>query len=498
MSENAVVLPSVRILASVWHSPDDDEIYEIESSNLFITLSNRDVVLSRAPTAPGDIGVHGLTLRILDSARAVTALQTVQVFVGVEPPLVYVDRTRGDGSNGNPFLIYDIHQLQAMGGTIAPMVAASIAVSLGLEEAVVIDIAQNLFGDGRATAVYQLTQNIDASETRYWDRADDGDGFIPINNFGGELRGAGKIIDGLYIRSNARAGLFDIAQSVTVSRLGLDNIEIDAVGVAGGLAAVWDQGLASTVWARGRVGGDSRVGGLAGELINSMLVGGWFAGEIDAVSGNVGGLIGNLSNSSVRDNWAIGRVSVGDQPIRVGGLFGQAINSSAVNNWSGSSAENANDRDGVVPGNVFDSSFDQTYWGLEISGIPPRAFNPPGIGGIANLQTLSVSAWDDAWANLDADEDYPILKAHEDEDEGWPGEQALGVAFGLTRLLAINGDNPVELASGRINVAADERYAVMRLDVNGFASNNRGRPNAVGELRIDSQERTGRVFGDGL
>ena len=279
------MLPSVRILASVWHSPDDDEIYEIESSNLFITLSNRDVVLSRAPTAPGDIGVHGLTLRILDSARAVTALQTVQVFVGVEPPLVYVDRTRGDGSDGNPFLIYDIHQLQAMGGTIAPMVAASIAVSLGLEEAVVIDVAQNLFGDGRATAVYQLTQNIDASETRYWDRADDGDGFIPIDGFGGELRGAGKIIDGLYIRSNARAGLFDIAQSVTVSRLGLDNIEIDAVGVAGGLAAVWDQGLAEVVWARGRVGGASRVGGLVGEFTNSTLVGGWFAGEIDAVSG---------------------------------------------------------------------------------------------------------------------------------------------------------------------------------------------------------------------
>ena len=77
------------------------------------------------------------------------------------------------------------------------------------------------------------------------------------------------------------------------------------------------------------------------------------------------------------------------------------------------------------------------------------------------------------WANLDADEDYPILKAHEDEDEGWPGEQALGIAFGLTRLLAINGENPIELAPGQINVAADERYAVMRLDVNGFASNNR-------------------------
>ena len=463
-----------EILASVWHSPDDDEIYEIESSDLFITLSNRDVVLSRAPTAPGDIGVHGLTLRILDSARAVTALQTVQVFVGVEPPLVYVDRTRGDGSDGNPFLIYDIHQLQAMGGTIAPMVAASIAVSLGLEEAVVIDIAQNLFGDGRATAVYQLTQNIDASETRYWDRADDGDGFIPIDGFGGELRGAGKIIDGLYIRSNARAGLFAEARSVTVSRLGLDNIEIDAVGVAGGLAAVWDQGLASVVWARGRVGGDSRVGGLVGEFTNSTLVGGWFAGEIGAATnGNAGGLIGNLSDSSVRDNWAIGRVSVGNQFIRVGGLFGQVAGSSVENNWSGSSAENANSPGGVVPGGGAAGStpFDQTYWGLEISGIPSSAFNA-GIG-IANLQTLSVSAWDDAWANLDADEDYPILKAHEDAGEGWPGEQALGIAFGLTRLLAINGDNPIELAPGQINVAADERYAVMRLDVNGFASNNR-------------------------
>ena len=60
--------------------PDDDEIYEIDSSDLF-TLSDRAVVLSRA-TVESDIGVYGLTLRILDSARAVTALQTVQVFVG--------------------------------------------------------------------------------------------------------------------------------------------------------------------------------------------------------------------------------------------------------------------------------------------------------------------------------------------------------------------------------------------------------------------------------
>ena len=426
----------------------------------------------------GDIGVYGLTLRILDSARAVTALQTVQVFVGVEPPLVYVDRTRGDGSDGNPFLIYDIHQLQAMGGTIAPAVAASLAVSIGLEEAVVIDIAQNLFGDGRATAVYRLDRDIDARETRGWDRADDGDGFIPIDGFRGELRGAGKIIDGLYIRSNAIGGLFAEARSVTVSRLGLDNIEIDAAGVVGGLAAVWDQGLASVVWARGRVGGASRVGGLAGEFTNSTLVDGWFAGEIDAadsplVEDVVGGLIGNLSDSFVRDNWAIGQVSVGNSFTPVGGLFGQAIRSSVENNWSGSSAENADSPGGVVPGRgATDSTpFAQTYWGLEISGIPSSAFNA-GIG-VANLQTLSVSAWDDAWANLDADEDYPILKAHEDAGEGWPGEQALGIAFGLTRLLAINGDNPIELAPGQINVAADERYAVMRLDVNGFASNNR-------------------------
>ena len=492
MSENAVVLPSVRILASVWHSPDDDEIYEIESSDLFITLSNRDVVLSRAPTAPDDIGVHGLTLRILDRARAVTASQTVQVFVGIEPPLVYAGRDRGKGLGGDPgdpFLIYDIHQLQAVGGTIAPMVAASVAVALGVEKAVVIDIAQNLFGDGRATAVYQLARDIDARETRYWDRADDGDGFIPIGGFGGELRGAGKIIDGLYIRStNAIAGLFAEARGATVSRLGLDNIEIDAAGIngiAGGLVAVWDQGLASVVWARGRVGGESRVGGLVGEFTNSTLTASWFAGEIDATNGNVGGLIGNLSNSSVRDNWAIGRVSVENQIIAaVGGLFGQAINSSVVNNWSGSSAENANNRDGVVSGNVFDSSFEQTYWGLEISGIP-RGLNSPGIG-ISNLQTLSVAAWDDAWENLDTDENYPILSAHEGED--WPGEQALGVAFGLTRLLAINGDNPVELAPGRLNVAVDERYAVMQLDVNGFAPNNQSgqTPSANCESTMDN------------
>ena len=57
-SAGATVLPPDRILASVWHSPDVNEIYEIDSSNLFMTLPNRAVVLSRATTCESATSVY--------------------------------------------------------------------------------------------------------------------------------------------------------------------------------------------------------------------------------------------------------------------------------------------------------------------------------------------------------------------------------------------------------------------------------------------------------
>ena len=303
-SANAVVLPSVRILASVWHSPDDDEIYEIDSSSdLFMTLSNRAIVLARA-TVESDIGVYGLTLRILDGARAVTALQTVQVFVGIEPPLVYVDRTRGDGSDANPFLIYDIHQLQAVGGTIAPDGGGFHRRFTRHRRSRQSSISRKIFS---ATAVRLLCINWRETSTRAkhaigrerMAAAASLRSASPLSTISAANCAArAKSSTACIFAPTPEPAFSTIALNATVSRLGLDNIEIDAAGVVGGLAAVWDQGLASVVWARGRVDGASRVGGLAGEFTNSTLVGGWFAGEIDAATNN--GNVRRLDRLSLR------------------------------------------------------------------------------------------------------------------------------------------------------------------------------------------------------
>ena len=173
---------------------------------------------------------------------------------------------------------------------------------------------------------------------------------------------------------------------------------------------------------------------------------------------------------------------------------GKPSRSSVVNNWSGSSAENARSPGGVVPGRGATGStpFEQTYWGLEISGIPSSALNT-GIG-VANLQTLSVSAWDDAWANLDDRRGLSDFESARGRGRGLAGRAGVGSRFRSDSLAGDQRRQP-----GRTRAWADQ--CRRRRALRGHATRcqririeQSRRPNAVGKLRIDGTRADGTDF----
>ena len=260
-----------------------------------------------------------------------------------------------DGSEANPFLIYNVWHLQAIDG-----------VSWGHDGT---RGATGLFGFGDntpLTAHYRVAVDIDATPSRGWS----GGGFRPIGRldiindlsaapagdlFQGVLNGDGHQIRGLSVdMTNASAiqhvGLFSgIGASGKVVSLQLSDLFVrGGSGATGGLAGI-SEGLVSLVGGAGVVQGGSqpnvRVGGLVGWSRNSV-VESWFVGEVkgdqsgSAVGQGIGGLIGRVMRGgdsiTIRNNWAQARVEDTNPTGTgyVGGLIGH-FSGVFQNGWSG-------------------------------------------------------------------------------------------------------------------------------------------------------------------
>ena len=79
------------------------------------------------------------------------------------------------GTGNNPYLIYDVYQLQAIDGAMPDDVAAALAAQWRVSKDFVQNEAAETFGAGRLTLRYRLAGDIDASPTRAWAQ-----GFGPI------------------------------------------------------------------------------------------------------------------------------------------------------------------------------------------------------------------------------------------------------------------------------------------------------------------------------
>lgn len=160
---------------------------------------------------------------------------------------------------------------------------------------------QKIGTDYPANGEYELTQNIDASETINWNN---GEGFVPLcpytNPFIGKFDGKGFKITNLYInRPNdvMGTGLFQAVGSdgvtgVEIKNLGLENVNITGKNRVGALASdVWEADI-SNCYVTGTVSGYQIVGGLIAGYHGGNLTKCYFVGTVSGES-SVGGLLSN-------------------------------------------------------------------------------------------------------------------------------------------------------------------------------------------------------------
>ncbi|PKP57297.1 MAG: hypothetical protein CVT89_04750 [Candidatus Altiarchaeales archaeon HGW-Altiarchaeales-2] len=253
----------------------------------------------------------------------------------------------GDGTSGNPCIITNCTQLQAMN--------------------------ENL------TLSYALNNSINCTDTKNWNA---GAGFIPVGRgsvwespyipFTGSLDGNEKNIIGLYINtsSSINVGLLSSMKNAIIKNVHLrevnitGNTNVGALGgwtqdtlitncsstgtvsssnsIAGGLmgriegTSIYDSYSNAAVFA-GNGGGGGGLVGMAGHLGQDTIERCFATGNVTSLGDDAGGLVSHINTATVRDCFATGNVSGHDN---VGGLVSSTnganiYNSYAIGNVSG-------------------------------------------------------------------------------------------------------------------------------------------------------------------
>ena len=333
-------------------------------------------------------------------------------------------------ADGEPIPIYNVWQLQAIGGRV-PSDASAAIDSDGLAA------AMTLFGENaeRLTLHYRLATVIDARPTREWT-----DGFAAIGgesneSFVGELDGGGRSIRGLSV--GVDGGLFHQIESPgRVLDLGFENVIVESDSSAGAVARRVESGATLvSVWAFGRVvvsGNDAseNAGGLVGDLLGDI-EGSWFAGDVSSSAGNAGGLVGDAENGAVRTSWASAEV---EAALGAGGLAGTSTDDFGLeDSWavglprsSDSTLAGGLIGDGVALDNVL-----RSFWDILASGLEAR--DDEAGEGVDSLATLAISNFAAAADSFVTDPSrYPVLLGTPISE----ARQRAAILFGLTRVFS--------------------------------------------------------------
>ncbi len=218
---------------------------------------------------------------------------------------------RGSGTLEDPYMIYNVHDLQNMSGDLS--------------------------------AHYALANDIEASETREWNWNGTGyEGFVPIGDsdytFTGTFDGRNQTIIGLYINRSyiyfAYVSLFGFVDDGSeVRNVGMVDVDINGHSnrYVGGLVGE-NRGNVYNSYATGDVIGYWGIGGLVGRNFGKI-ANSYASGE---VRGNiaVGGLVGHNWGGTAENSYASVNVtirkSLGYINSNMGGLVG--LNNGAVSN----------------------------------------------------------------------------------------------------------------------------------------------------------------------
>lgn len=220
------------------------------------------------------------------------------------------DRYTGSGTPGDPFMVRDVYDLQAMGAN---------ATSL--------------------TKSYKLNNDIAAgvTQTNSWNS---GAGFVPVGTAGvgytGNFYGDGYQVQGLYINRNTTdyVGLFgqvgvDGNTNGSISDVGVTSVNITGDRYVGGLAGYFYTTSAITnSYTTGIVNATDYVGGFAGYNDGSSISDCYSTAAVAAATGSAGGFVGTSwawhGNSTISNCYATGNVTGSATADVIGGLSGSA------------------------------------------------------------------------------------------------------------------------------------------------------------------------------
>jgi hypothetical protein len=315
-----------------------------------------------------------------------------------------IDFDGGSGTQGDPYLISTIDQLQSINNN---------------------------------SAYYKLTTDIDASATAGWNG---GKGFSPLSWFNGSLDGDGHSISGLVINQSNKSNmalftstgssalikdldlvnvsitgktgvaalvvtLAGTVQNVTVSGTingtgyagGLvgqsnsgtlsncsANITVASTGsTVGGLLGYNNGGLVTNCFSLGSVSGVNEVGGLVGKN-EGTIESSYSEADVTGTGNSVGGLIGLNNGGTVDDTYATGDVTGVNY---VGGLIGGDNSSSDISNSSSSSVVTGENQVGGLIGWKNGGS----VTGCSSSGVVYAESSAGGLIGFIGYQTAIIS-----------------------------------------------------------------------------------------------------------
>ncbi len=194
------------------------------------------------------------------------------------------------------------------------------------------------------------TANIDASQTQYWDDADDNldgniyndpndltsagnnEGWSPIGNsttkFTGNYDGGGYTISNVTINrgSTSRIGLFGYTSGGTISNLSLTAVSVTGGAYSGGFVGVNSGTTMTKCSSTGTVSGTGYIGGFAGGMEVLPTVDQCYSTvSVTSTSVNCGGFAGSVTNATISNSYATGSVT-GGTSYR-GGFVGNAATS---------------------------------------------------------------------------------------------------------------------------------------------------------------------------
>ena len=305
----------------------------------------------------------------------------------------------GSGTLADPYVIWDVNDLQAMN----------------------LDL----------TAYYELGCDIDASATVGWNA---GAGFIPIAPwpppavyFTGSFDGKGFIITDLFINRGAPLfesviGLFGQIEGASISNVGLVNCNITGQDLTGGLVG-WNRGgIISNCYTTGQVTGRNRIGGLLGDTgialvtITNCHSSASITGETDVgglvgladevtisecyatgdvtrailpATGYFGGLVGELVDGIIERSYATGDVSVLVAADHTGGLVGEN-RSSIVDCYARGNVTGNGHVGGLAGRNGAGGSIDNCYSTGAVAGVS-------NLGGLIGSEAVGAITTDSFW-----------------------------------------------------------------------------------------------------